>query len=105
MNAIIPITQQEREFALACRDFLGQRNPVASQRIEIHQSEVVVPDNDRLRQDFLDFGVSRLMKVFQAAIDNRAISPQEATTLIVELATFGDKIVIALVPRSNTLKH
>jgi hypothetical protein len=72
MSARILLNSQELEFALACRDFLGEKDWPASQRIQISQREMTVPDNGQLRQAFLAYGVARLMKVFHRAIENRA---------------------------------
>ena len=105
MNARIPLTRQEIEFALACRDFLGERDLSACERIRIDQCELVIPADAELRRNFLDFGVARLMRTFQLAIDNRAMPLDQATSIVTKLAAFNEKIVSALVPRSDRSKH
>jgi hypothetical protein len=92
MRTVIPLSAQEVEFALACRDFLAERDPSAIEGIEITSETLILPNNEQIWQAFIHHGVARLLRVFQLAIDNRAISIRDTASVIPHLASFNEKI-------------
>jgi hypothetical protein len=105
MVAKIPLTVQEMEFATACKYFVSEVDMDISEQIEIGQMELIVPDNDQIREAFLNHGVVRMMKVFQLAIENRAIPLSEVPGVISNLASFNEKLMKALIPPSGNSRH
>ena len=105
MTAKIFLTDQEIEFAIAARDFTAERRAEAGTRISIDGGVLTVPDDYDVRKAFLDFGVARVFKVFQLAIDNKAIAPERVPRLITDLARFNEKIVTTLVPMDDGRPH
>jgi hypothetical protein len=92
----IPLSVQEVEFALACRDFIREHDPAVGLEIIIENAELVVPQAPSSQQVFLDYGLARLLRVFHLAIENKAIPIESVPTLISDLARFNEKILRSL---------
>lgn len=105
MNVRIKLSGQEYEFALACRDFVSEKDVAASRAIELVGDEMIIADDDRIFDAFITYGVARLMKVFHLAIENKAIPLEEVPHLIVNLAAFNEKVMSVMVtPKRNLLQ-
>jgi hypothetical protein len=89
----ISLSVQEIEFALACRDFVLERNPAMGLEIIIENAELVIPQAPLSQQVFLDYGRARLLRVFHLAIENKAVPIATVPTLISDLARFSEKIL------------
>lgn len=101
MKIRIKLSAQESEFALACKDLVAERDLNASEAIEVTGGELVVLNEDRVREAFVTYGLARLMKVFHLAINKRAMPLAEVPRLIANLAAFHEKVVTALVLSSK----
>jgi hypothetical protein len=101
----IPLTAQEIEFATACKHFVSEVDLIAGEQIEIGQMELIVPDNDQIRELFLNHGVVRMMKVFQLAIENRAIPLSKVPSIISNLALFNEKLMKTLMRLPGNSRH
>jgi hypothetical protein len=101
----IPLTAQEVEFASACKHFVSEVDVTIGEQIEIAQMELIVPDDDQIREAFLSYGVARMMEVFQRAIENRAIPLSEVPSVISNLASFNEKLMKTLMRLPGNSRH
>jgi hypothetical protein len=101
----VALTIQEREFALACRDFWFSQDPSAATEMTIEQDELVVPETPSSREAFLEHGLARLLYVCHLAIENKAVPPGRVTDLISALASFNEKIMAAFAEKPAGRLH
>ncbi|MDA9474690.1 hypothetical protein XI03_09260 [Bradyrhizobium sp. CCBAU 65884] len=89
------LTVQEIEFAFACKTFVLEMDPRAGNQIIIEGDAIAVPDSGKTRRAFLHYGLTRLLRVFNKAIGQRAIPLEQVPGLISNLAIFNEKILRA----------
>jgi hypothetical protein len=99
----IRLSVQEVEFALACKDFVAERDPSAGRQIIVENGVLLVPPSSR--QAFVEFGLARLLRVMRLAVENNAISPDLIPKLRDDLDVFDEKIsaAFAAISRHNRL--
>lgn len=95
----LPLSEQEAEFAQACKDFVCERYPEIGHSIVVQDQILQIPASSR--QAFLDFGLARLLKVFHLAIEHKAIPLERIPTLLADLAHFNEKILNGFASKTN----
>ncbi|MBR0713985.1 hypothetical protein [Bradyrhizobium liaoningense] len=70
-------------------------DPRAGNQIIIEGHAIAVPDSGKTRRAFLHYGLTRLLRVFNKAIEQRAIPLEQVPGLISNLAIFNEKILRA----------
>jgi hypothetical protein len=101
----IPLTEQEVEFASACKDFVAERDSAAAADISIQGRQLLVPNESAAIDVFFELGVARLIKVFYLAVTNGAIRQSSVPTLVQDLSSFNEKLVDHLAPASSRQRH
>ncbi|MCA1411469.1 hypothetical protein I6F30_09945 [Bradyrhizobium sp. NBAIM20] len=89
------LTVQEIEFAFACRTFVLEMDPRAGNQIIIEGDALAVPNSGKTRRAFLNYGLARLLRVFNRAIEQRAIPLEQVPGLLSNLALFSEKVLNA----------
>jgi len=70
-------------------------DPRAGSQIIIEGNAIAVPDSGKTRRAFLHYGLTRLLLVFNKAIEQRAIPLEQVPGLLSNLALFNEKILCA----------
>ena len=89
------LTAQEIEFAFACKTFVLEMDPRVGNQIIIEGDALAIPDSGKARRAFLHYGLARLLRVFNKAIEQRAFPLDQVPGLLSDLALFNEKIMMA----------
>lgn len=89
----IPLSKQEEEFAAACRHFVLEREPGLGLSITVTEKQLTIISDARVKQAFLEFGLAKMLRVFQLAIDHRAMPLRRVAKLLFDIFRFRKKIL------------
>jgi hypothetical protein len=87
------LNKQEEEFAAACRHFVLEREPGLDLSIIVTEKELAISSETRVRQAFLEFGLAKMIRVFQLAIERRAMPLRRVPKLLFDIFRFRKKIL------------
>jgi hypothetical protein len=92
----VPLSVQEEEFAVACRDFVLERKPDLATSIVIVDHQLTIANDPHARDAFVALGLARLVRVLHLAIEGKAIALKKVPKLLFDLACFRRKVLRAL---------